>query len=66
MIFFGKAGKSFVKEVTMLYQGHADNLALYSVALIACSFMQPSLLQNSYTHSKAKDHSTCLSRRLQL
>ena len=60
MIPFGKAGKSFVQELAKLYQAFADQSSLHSIALMACSVMQPVLLQQPYKQSKAKDHSTCL------
>ena len=66
MIPFGKAGKSFVLELAKLYQAFADQSALHSIALMACSVMQPLLLQKPYKQSKAKDHSICLGRRLDL
>ena len=66
MIPFGKAGKAFVKELAKLYQAFADHSALHSIALMACSVMQPLLLQKPFKNSKAKDHSTHLSRRLAL
>ena len=66
MIPFGKAGKSFVRDLAKLYQAYVDQSALHSVALMACSMMQPLLLQKPYRQSKAKDHSACLSRRLDL
>ena len=65
IIPFGKAGKSFVRELAKLYKAFADQSALHSIALMACSVMQPLLLQKPYKQSKAKDHSTCLSRQLQ-
>jgi len=63
---FGKAGKSFVRELVRLYQAFADNSALSSIALLACSVMQPLLLQKPHRHSRARDHSTYLLRRLEL
>ena len=66
MIPFGKTGKSFVRELAKLHQAFADQSALLSIALMACSVMQPLLLQKPYKQSKAKDHSICLGRRLDL
>jgi len=66
LIPFGKAGKLFVKELARLYQAFADNTALSSIALMACSVIQPLLLQKPHKHSKAKDHSVHLLRRLEL
>ena len=62
-LLFPLAGKSFVRELAKLYQAYADQSALCSIALMACSVMQPLLLQKPHKQSKAKDHSTCLSRR---
>ena len=45
MIPFGKAGKSFVRELAKLHQAFADQSALHSIALMAYSVMQPLLLQ---------------------
>ena len=53
---FGKAEKSFICELARLYQAFADDTALSSIALIACSVMQPLLLQKPHKHSRAKDH----------
>ena len=66
MIPFGKAGKSFLRELAKLYQAFTNQSALHSIALIACSVMQPLLLQKPYKQVKAKDYSICLSRRLDL
>ena len=48
LIPFGKAGKLFVQELAMLYQAFAEDSALGSVALLACSVMQPLLLQKPH------------------
>ena len=63
---FGKAGKRFVCELARLYQAFANDSALGSIALLACSVMQPLLLQKPHRHSRAKDHSIHLLRRLEL
>ena len=47
----GRIGKEFVLELARLYQTHADNTTLYSIALIACFIFQVLLLQN--THAKS-------------
>ena len=66
MVPFGKAGKCFVLELARLYQAFVGDSALHSIALMACSVMQPLLLQKPCKQSKAKDHSHHLSRRLDL
>jgi len=66
LIPFGKAGKLFIKELARLYQAFADDSAISSVALLACSVIQPLLLQKPHQQSRAKDHSIHLLRRLDL
>ena len=66
LIPYGKAGKHFIKELARLYQAFAEDTALSSIALMACSVLQPLLLQKPYKQSKAKDHSAHLLRRLEL
>ena len=44
LVPFGKAGRSFVSELTRLYQAFVDDSALCSIAMMACSVMQPLLL----------------------
>ena len=61
-----KARKSFVLELARLYQAFVGDSALRSIALMACSVMQPLLLQKPCKQSKAKEHSHHLSRRLDL
>ena len=53
-------------ELAKFYQVFADQSALHSITLMACSVMQPLLLQKPYKQSKAKDHFICLSRQLDL
>ena len=48
LIPFGKVGKSFVQELAMLYRAFAEGSALRSIALMACSVMQPLLLQKPF------------------
>ena len=57
LVPFGKAGKCFVLELARLYQAFVGDSALHSIALMACSVMQPLLLQKPCKRSKAKDHS---------
>ena len=66
LIPYGKVGKHFIKELARLYQAFAEDTALSSIALMACSVFQPLLLQKPYKQSKAKDHSAHLLRRLEL
>ena len=66
LVPFGKAGKCFVLELARLYQAFVGDSALQSIALMACSVMQPLLLQKPCKRSNSKDHSHHLSRRLDL
>ena len=66
LVPFGKVGKCFVLELARLYQAFVGDSALHSIALMACSVMQPLSLQKPCKRSKAKDHSHHLSRRLDL
>ena len=52
----GKAGNSFVKEITRLLRAYTEASALESVALKAVMVMPHLLLQKSHRTSKAKDH----------
>lgn len=60
----GKAGKSFVSELARLYDAFASGSALESVALMATTVLPILVLQIPHRRSKAKEHSTCLERRL--
>ena len=55
-----------MRELAKLYQAFGDYYALHSIVVMACSVMQRLLLQKPFKHSKAKDHSTHLSRRIDL
>ena len=69
LVPFGKAGRSFVLELTdCIKLVFVEDSALHSIALMPCncSVMQPLLLQNPCKCSKVKDHSHHLSRRLDL
>ena len=66
MLPSGKAGKSFIRELSTLYQAYADATALECVALKACTVMQCLLLQKPHAKSKAKEHAVHLERRLKL
>ena len=58
---FGKAGREFVSELSKLYQAFAPASALESIALKAATVLQ---IQKPQKASKAKEHATCLDRRL--
>ena len=62
----GKAGKSFVKELTRLLIAFAEASALEAIALKAVFVMPALLLQKPHKRSKAKEHSSHLDRRLNL
>ena len=61
---FGKAGREFVGELSKLYQAFASASALESIALKAATVLPILLLQKPQKASKAKEHATCLERRL--
>ena len=60
----GRAGKSFVRELTRMFQAYADASALESVAFQAAMAMPALLLQKPHPKSKAKEHTLHLDRRL--
>jgi len=60
----GRAGKSFVRELTRMFQAYADASALESVAFQAAMVMPALLLQKPHPKSKAKEHTMHLDRRL--
>ena len=60
----GQAGKSFVRELTRMFQSYTDATALESVALQVAMVMPALLLQKPHLKSKAKEHSVLLDRRL--
>ena len=62
----GKAGKSFVRELSRLFRAFGDASAMESVALKAAMVLPALRLQKPHAKSKAKDHSTHLERRLKL
>ena len=62
----GNAGKSFIQEMTRLFNAFADGSTMKSVALKASFVMQMLLLQKPIKRSKAKDHISHLKRRLEL
>ena len=61
---YGKAGKSFVFELARLYKAFASRSALECIALKAAVVLPILVLQKPSSKSKAKEHSTCLVRRL--
>ena len=61
----GKAGSSFVKELTRLLRAYTEASALECVALKAVMVMPHLLLQKSHRTSTAKEHVAQLERRLQ-
>ena len=63
---FGNAGKKFVQELSRLLRAYAEGSALESIALKASTVMSILLLQKPARNSKAKEHSSCLVRRLNL
>ena len=64
IVHYGKSGKSFVTEIARLFTAFATGSALESIALKAVTLMPILLLQKPARKSKAKDHISCLERRL--
>ncbi|KAL5467485.1 hypothetical protein EMCRGX_G031714 [Ephydatia muelleri] len=60
----GASGKSFVSELARLFQAYSDGSGLESIALKAITVASRLLLQKPFRTSKAKDHTSCLKRRL--
>ena len=61
---FGKAGRSFVSELSRLYLAFGSSSILEAVALKAATVFPILLLQKPSRASKTKDHINCLERRL--
>ena len=61
---FGNAGKKFTQELSRLFRAYAEGTALESIALKATTVLPILLLQKPARNSKAKDHTSCLDRRL--
>ena len=61
-----KSGKEFVAEQARLFTAFGSGTTLECVALKAALVMPALLLQKPSATSKAKDHNSCLSRRLDL
>ena len=62
----GRAGKSFVHELSRLFRAYAEGNSLESIALTAAMTLPSLLLQKPHRSSKAKEHVQCLERRLKL
>ena len=62
----GKAGKEFVQELSRLFSAFASAFSMESIALRAATVLPILLLQNPHRRSKAKEHATCLERRLSI
>lgn len=60
----GSAGKSFVRELSIMLRAFAEGSALESIALSAVTVLCVLLLQKPHSSSKARDHAACLERRL--
>ena len=60
------AGKAFVSELARLFNAVASGSALEGIALKAALTAPSLLLQEPSAKSKAKDHSDCLARRLEM
>ena len=66
LIFSGETSMVLLLELARLYQAYADITTLHSIAFTACFVFQVLLLQKPHVKSKAKDHITCLERRVAL
>ena len=62
----GKAGRTFVHELSRLFQAYAESSALEGVAMKSAMIMPALLLQKPHSRSKTKEHVKHLERRLQL
>ena len=62
----GKAGKAFVKELSSLFWSYGESSALEPIALTAAFVLPALMLQKPSSRSKAKEHSVCLAKRLEL
>ena len=61
---YGKAGKSFVSELARLYNSFASKSAMECIAMKAAVVLPILMLQKPSSKSKAKEHNSCLERRL--
>ena len=62
----GKAGKNFIAELTFWLRQFNSPSHLNSISLKVFMILPSLMLQKPSAKSKAKEHSTCLSRRLDL
>ena len=62
----GNAGKYFVQELSRLFKAFAEKSSLETVAFKAISALSILVLQKLFRTSKAKDHASCVTRRLVL
>ena len=60
----GKAGKSFVNELSRLLESYSDGNALECIALKASMVLPCLVLQKPHPKSSCKEHTVCLSKRL--
>ena len=61
---YGKVGKSFVSELAKLYNSFASKSAMECIAMKAAVVLPILMLQKPSSKSKAKEHNSCLERRL--
>ena len=61
----GVIGKKYIGEVTRLYDALAEKTALEPIAMSAAIVLPILLLQKPHQRSKAKEHTSCLTRRLE-
>ena len=62
----GKAGKTFVRDLSRMFNAYAEGSALECVAMKAAMTMPALLLRKPSSKSKAKEHTFHLERRLKL
>ncbi len=62
----GKAGTSFVREMSHLFQAYAERSTLEGIAMKAAMILPAMLLQKPHSRSRTKDHAKHLERRLGL
>ena len=62
----GNVGKSFVAELSRLYNAFASGSALELIALMAAIVLPILVLQSPHHRSRVKEHIACLERRLKL
>ena len=62
----GRAGKSFVHELSHLFKAYAKGNSQESIALTAAMTLPSLLLQKPHRSSKTKEHMQFLERRLKL